>query len=141
MGSIKKCIVIGNLGKDPKTHKFESGRLETTCDIASNESWKKTSGEVVEHTEWTVLIFHGKLAEIAAKYLHKGSKIYAEGRMRTRTWKGPCGMNHSVTETHVTELQFLDVKGKEHSYSGQVPEAEDDSQGSAPTAATPGIRL
>lgn len=140
MGSINKGIVIGNFGKELKSHTFEGGGMQTKGSLASNESWMTKNGKV-EHTEWTTVIFHGKLAEIAQKYLHKGSKVYVEGKYRTRFWDGPCGMKHHDKELHVTELQFLDVKGKEHTYSGQVPEAEDDSQGSAPMAASPGIRL
>lgn len=108
---VNKVILIGNLGKDPETRYFPSGDGVTNATLATTESWKdKQSGETKEATEWHNLVFPGKLAEIAGKYLKKGSKIYVEGSIRTRKWQDKEGKDRYTTEIRVADMQMLDGK-------------------------------
>jgi len=108
---VNKVILIGNLGKDPETRYFPSGDAVTNATLATTESWKdKQSGESKEATEWHNLVFPGKLAEIAGKYLKKGSKIYVEGSIRTRKWQDKEGKDRFTTEIRVGDMQMLDGK-------------------------------
>jgi primosomal replication protein N len=85
---INKVILIGNLGADPETRYMPSGSAVTNIRIATSEQWKdKESGEQQERTEWHNVAMFGRLAEIAAEYLRKGSQVYVEGRLRTRKWQ------------------------------------------------------
>lgn len=108
---VNKVILIGNLGKDPETRYFPSGDAVTNATLATTESWKdKQSGEMKDATEWHNLVFPGKLAEIAGKYLKKGSKIYVEGSIRTRKWQDKEGKDRYTTEIRVNDMQMLDGK-------------------------------
>ena len=93
---INKVILIGNLGKDPDTRYMPSGSAVTNVTVATSESWKdKTSGEKQEKTEWHNVVFFNRLAEIAAEYLKKGSKVYIEGSLRTRKWQENSRLNYT----------------------------------------------
>ncbi len=84
---INKVIIVGNLGNDPDTRYMPSGSAVTNLSIATNESWKdKQTGEQKDRTEWHKVAMFGRLAEIAAEYLRKGSQVYIEGKLRTRKW-------------------------------------------------------
>ncbi|AXQ27920.1 single-stranded DNA-binding protein [Solimonas sp. K1W22B-7] len=108
---VNKVILIGNLGKDPETRFFPSGDGITNATLATTESWKdKQTGEMKDATEWHNLVFPGKLAEIAGKYLKKGSKIYVEGSIRTRKWQDKEGKDRYTTEIRVNDMQMLDGK-------------------------------
>lgn len=121
---VNKVILIGNLGKDPETKSFPSGGSITNTTLATTESWKdKQTGQMKENTEWHNLVFNDKLGEIAAKYLKKGSKIYVEGSLRTRSWEKD-GVKRYTTEIRVSEMQMLDGKP---GGSGSAP--MDDSSG------------
>lgn len=105
---INKVILIGNLGQDPDAKFLASGTAVTNISIATSESWKeKESGEKHERTEWHRVVFFGKLAEIASKYLTKGSKVYIEGRLRTRKWQGNDGQDRYTTEIIAGDMQML----------------------------------
>ena len=85
---VNKVILVGNLGKDPETRYMPSGSAVTNLTLATSESWKdKQSGEQQERTEWHKVAMFGRLAEIAAEYLRKGSQVYIEGKLRTRKWQ------------------------------------------------------
>ncbi len=89
---VNKVIVVGNLGQDPDTRYMPSGSAVTNLRIATNESWKdKQTGEQKERTEWHSVAMFGRLAEIAAEYLRKGSQVYIEGKLRTRKWQDKDG--------------------------------------------------
>lgn len=108
---VNKVFLIGNVGKDPETRFFPSGDAVCNATLAVSETWKdKASGEKKEATEWMNLVFPGKLAEIAAKYLKKGSKIYVEGSIRTRKWQDKEGKDRYTTEIRVQDMQMLDGK-------------------------------
>lgn len=105
---VNKVILVGNLGADPETRYMPSGSAVTNIRIATSESWKdKTSGEQQERTEWHNVVFFGRLAEIAAEYLRKGSQVYVEGSLRTRKWEGKDGVERYTTETVANEMQML----------------------------------
>src|SRR5579871_1523680 len=93
-GSVNKVILIGNLGKDPEVRRTTSGDPIVNLSIATSESWRdKQSGERKEKTEWhRVVIFNKNLADVAEKYLRKGSKVYVEGQLQTRKWTDKDGV-------------------------------------------------
>lgn len=99
-GSINKVILVGNLGAEPKVSNTSNGAKIVNLNIATSDSWKdKLSGERKERTEWhRVVIFNPQLAEIAEKYLRKGSKVYLEGQLQTRKWEDSNGQEKYSTE-------------------------------------------
>jgi len=108
---INKAIVIGRLGADPELRQTQSGNAFCTMSLATSEAWKdKVTGEAKERTEWHRVVFWGRLAEIAAQYLAKGSRIYIEGPLRTRKWTDTNGLDRYTTEIHAQQLQMLDGK-------------------------------
>ena len=109
---VNKVILIGNLGKDPETRYMPSGSAVTNLTLATSESWKdKQTGENQERTEWHKVAMFGKLAEIAAEYLRKGSQVYIEGKLRTRKWQDKEGKDRWTTEIVADEMQMLGGKG------------------------------
>lgn len=86
MASVNKVILVGNLGRDPEMHYSPSGDAICNFSIATTDSWKDKSGEKQQRTEWHNISMFGKLAEIAAEYLKKGSSVYIEGRIQTQKW-------------------------------------------------------
>lgn len=113
-GSVNKVILIGNLGKDPEIRNMQSGGRVCNLSIATSESWKdKNSGERKERTEWhRVVIFNDNLAQIAERYLKKGSKVYLEGQIETRKYTDQSGVEKYTTEVVLRqyrgELTLLD---------------------------------
>ena len=108
---VNKVIIVGNLGKDPETRYMPSGSAVTNLRIATTESWKdKQTGEAQERTEWHAVAMFGRLAEIAAEYLRKGSQVYIEGKLRTRKWQDKEGKDRYTTEIIVNEMQMLGGK-------------------------------
>ena len=84
---INKVILVGNLGREPEIKFSSDGKAIANLAVATSESWKdKNTGEKIEKTEWHRVVIFGRLADIAQKYLHKGSKVYIEGQLRTRSW-------------------------------------------------------
>jgi len=109
---INKVIVVGNLGGDPETRYMPSGSAVTNMTVATNESWKdKQTGEQKERTEWHKVAMFGRLAEIAAEYLRKGSQVYIEGKLRTRKWQDKDGQDRYTTEIIADEMQMLGGRG------------------------------
>jgi len=110
---VNKVILVGNLGRDPETRYMPSGSAVTNLRLATSEQWKdKTTGENQERTEWHSVAMFGRLAEIAAEYLRKGSKVYIEGKLRTRKWQDKTdGKDRYTTEIIADEMQMLDSKG------------------------------
>jgi single-strand DNA-binding protein len=105
---VNKVIVVGNLGQDPDTRYMPSGSAVTNLRVATNESWKdKQTGEQKDRTEWHSVAMFGRLAEIAAEYLRKGSQVYIEGKLRTRKWQDKDGNDRYTTEIIADEMQML----------------------------------
>lgn len=110
---INKVILIGNIGKDPETRSFPDGGSITNASIATTETWKnRQTGNQESSTEWHRVVFKNRLAEIAAQYLSKGSKVYVEGSLKTRKWTNQQGQDQYSTEVHVRELQMLDSRSE-----------------------------
>jgi single-strand DNA-binding protein len=108
MANLNRVTVMGVLGRDPETKQFPNGGSMTTFSVATTEFWKdKTTGERKEATEWHRITTSNRLAEIASKYLKKGSKAYIEGSLRTRKWKDQSGADREVTEIRADILQLL----------------------------------
>jgi single-strand DNA-binding protein len=132
-GSINKVILVGNLGRDPEVHATQAGGKIVNFPLATSESWKdKQTGERKEKTEWhLVVIFNPGLADVAEKYLKKGSKVYLEGALQTRKWQDQSGADRYSTEVVLQnfrgELAMLDGRPA----AGAAPAAE-------PAAATAG---
>ncbi len=109
---INKVILVGNLGQDPDTRYMPSGGAVTNFSIATSESWKdKQTGEQKERTEWHKVAMFGRLAEIGAEYLRKGSQVYIEGSLRTRKWQDRDGNDRYTTEVIANEMQMLGGRG------------------------------
>ncbi|MFI4894720.1 MAG: single-stranded DNA-binding protein [Steroidobacterales bacterium] len=109
---INKVILIGHLGADPETRAMPSGMTVANLRLATTESWKdKQSGEQQERTEWHNVALFGRLGEIAAEYLRKGSQVYIEGRLRTRKWQDKEGRDRYTTEIVGSEMQMLGGRG------------------------------
>src|SRR5881275_3181806 len=109
---INKVIIIGNLGADPETRAMPSGTTVANLRVATSESWKdKQTGEQQERTEWHRVALFGRLGEIAAEYLRKGSQVYIEGSLRTRKWQDKEGKDHYSTEIVANDMQMLGSRG------------------------------
>lgn len=117
---INKVILIGNLGNDPESRVTQTGTQITTLSVATSDTWKdKQTGQQQERTEWHRVVFFNRLAEIATQYLHKGSKVYIEGSLKTRKWQDQNGVDRYTTEIMGNELQMLDSRGEGGNYAPQ----------------------
>jgi single-strand DNA-binding protein len=125
-GSVNKVILIGNLGRDPEIRSTQDGMRIATLAVATSETWRdKGSGDRKERTEWhRVVIFNERLAEIAEKYLKKGSKVYLEGALQTRKWTDNAGQ-----ERYTTEI----VLGRFRGELTMLDSARDGARGGAPS--------
>ena len=120
MAGINKVILVGNLGNDPELKSLPNGNNVATFSLATSETWKdKATGERREETEWHRCVVFGKLADIVSQYTRKGSKIYAEGKIKTRQWEKD-GVKQYSTEIVVSEIQMLDARKEGDSTSKQV---------------------
>jgi len=143
-GSVNKVILVGNLGRDPESRSFQNGGKVVELRIATSESWKdRNSGERKEKTEWhTVKVFSEGLANVAERYLRKGSKVYLEGALTTRKWQDQSGADRYSTEIVLqgfnAVLVLLDGRGDggdEHgggSRGAPEPRVDDDIDDSVP---------
>ena len=119
---INKVILVGNLGQDPESRSFPDGGSVCNISVATSESWKdKQTGQQQERTEWHRVVFRQRLAEIAAQYLKKGSKVYIEGKLQTRKWTNQQGVEQYTTEIVAREMQMLDSRDGGESTS-QAPQ-------------------
>ena len=108
MASVNKVIIVGNLGRDPESRTFPDGGQICNVTVATTDKWKdKQSGEMRDATEWHRVVFNGRLAEIAAQYLRKGSQVYVEGSLRTRKWTDQAGVEKYSTEIRADQMQML----------------------------------
>ncbi|MBK9177185.1 MAG: single-stranded DNA-binding protein [Flavobacteriales bacterium] len=131
MAGVNKVILIGNLGADPEVRHLQNGAAVANFRIATSETYKdKQTGEKREQTEWHSIVAWRALAEIVEKYLRKGSKVYVEGKLRTRQWQDKDGNTRYTTEIHADEMTMLDRAGS--NAPGSQPGAQ---SASAPQAA------
>lgn len=123
MSGVNKAILVGNLGAKPELKYTATGVPRCTFRIATSERWgKDESGERREHTEWHNIVAWRKLAEICGEYLDKGTKVYVEGPIRTRSWQGDDGVKKWFTEIQLDQLVILTPKGVRESVP-EYPEA------------------
>lgn len=109
MRGVNKVILVATLGKDPETKTFPNGGSITNFSVATSEAWTdKNTGEKKEQTEWHNIVMQNKLGEIAQQYLKKGSKVYLEGKLRTRKWQDQNGQDRYSTEIVCNNMQMLD---------------------------------
>jgi single-strand DNA-binding protein len=131
-GSLNKVTLIGNLGRDPEMRSTQDGTRIATFTVATSDTWRdRNSGERKERTEWhRIVIFNERLAEIAEKYLRKGSKVYLEGALQTRKWTDQGGQERTTTEIVLPkfrgELTMLDGAGGGRGGSAGGPAMDDD---------------
>ncbi len=138
---VNKVILVGNLGADPETRSMPSGMTVTNIRIATSESWKdKASGAQQERTEWHSIALFGRLGEIAAEYLRKGSQVFIEGKLRTRKWQDKQGNDRFSTEIIADNMQMLGGRsgggamggGAERAGGAGAPPRDDYDQSPAP---------
>ena len=111
MASLNKCLLIGNVGKDPEVRYLPNGEAVANLSLATSTQWKdKESGEKKEVTEWHRVTFYRKLAETVGQYVTKGSQLYVEGRLQTRKWKDKDGSEKYTTEIIADSMQMLGKK-------------------------------
>jgi single-strand DNA-binding protein len=109
---LNKVMLIGNLGADPEVRYTAGGSAIANIRLATAESWRdKESGDQQERTEWHRVVFFGRLGEIAAEYLKKGSQVYVEGRIQTRKWTNKEGVDQYSTEIIANDMQMLGGRG------------------------------
>jgi len=144
-GTVNKVILIGNLGKDPEIRRLENGAVVATFSIATSESFTdKNSGEKKEITDWHDIVLWRGLAEIAEKYIRKGTKIYVEGKLKKRSWQDKEGNTKYNTEvigeelTILTRLEISDKTAAPYNSSGtpnlpsDMPELSSSSDDDSP---------
>jgi single-strand DNA-binding protein len=107
-GSVNKVILIGNLGSDPEVRFTPSGVQVANFSLATSESWTDKAGERQERAEWHRIVLWRRLAEVAGQYLKKGSKIYIEGKLQTRSWEDQNGQKRYTTEVVANSLEMLE---------------------------------
>ena len=128
MAGVNKVIIVGNLGQDPETRTTQAGEMVTTISVATSEKWQdKQTGEVKEFTEWHRIVFYKRKAEVAAEYLRKGSKVYVEGRLKTRKWQDQNGQDRYTTEIQGDVLQMLDSRQQDKSSTSSKPKKPEES--------------
>lgn len=109
--SLNKVMLIGNAGKDPEIRHLENGVAVVTLPIATTERYKDRNGEYKEQTEWHNVVFWRGLADIVEKYVRKGSQLFIEGKLRTRSWEDQSGQKKYVTEIVAENLRLLSRRG------------------------------
>lgn len=107
---VNKVILVGNLGKDPEVRTLDMGATVCNFSLATTERFRTKEGNYEDKTEWHNIVMWRSLAEVAAKYLRKGSTVYLEGKLTTRSWDGPDGQKKYKTEVEVSEMTMLDSR-------------------------------
>ena len=128
MAGVNKVILIGNLGKDPQVNYLDNGVAVANFSLATTENYKNKQGERVSQTEWHNIVLWRGLAEVAEKYLKKGSSVYIEGKIRTRKWEDKEGNNRYSTEILGDNMTMLGSKSasEEKDKNNSHPDLEDD---------------
>ena len=132
MNSLNTAQIIGNLTRDPELKSTQNGQSVCTLGVATNRRWTDSSSQKHEEPEYHNIVCWGKLAEICAEYLKKGTKVFFSGRLKTRTWEDDAGTKHYRTEIVAEDMIILSPKG---SHGGGGSYAGDDASGD--TASTP----
>ncbi len=117
---LNKVMLIGNLGRDPEVKHTPSGAAIVNFSIATTERWTK-DGQKNEKTEWHKIVAWRRLAEICGEYLHKGSQVYVEGKLQTRTWDDQDGNKKYMTEVVINQMQMLGGKERPQTGDNEYP--------------------
>ena len=134
---VNKVILVGNLGQDPELRYTGSGTAVCNLRLATNESYKDAAGEWVERTEWHSIVAWSRLAEICNEYLKKGSQVYFEGSLQTRSYEDKDGNTKYVTEVKAKEMMMLSGRGTNgDSYTAPAPAAAKPAAAKPAAAAT-----
>ncbi|ECC1750829.1 single-stranded DNA-binding protein, partial [Salmonella enterica subsp. diarizonae] len=135
---INKVILIGNLGQAPEVRYMPNGNAVAHFSLATSETWRsKQTGEMKELTEWHRVVVFGKLAEVAGEYLRKGSQVYIEGQLRTRSWDDNNGVTRYITEVIVNTTGTMQMLGNRQSggaQPSQQPPQGNQSSGGQPAS-------
>ena len=134
-GTVNKAILLGRLGRDPEIRYTPSGAMVADFSIATNRVWKDANDQVVNETEWHNVVVWRKLAEVAQKYLKKGSLVYVEGRLQTRKWTDQNNVTHYKTEVIAELLQMVGPKPADYS----AAQTSQPSEEAPPTPPEPDI--
>jgi single-stranded DNA-binding protein len=118
---LNKVILIGRLGRDPEVRYMPNGEAVCNFSVATSESWKDQSGQRQERTEWHNVTMYRKLAEIAGKYLTKGSQVYLEGKIQSRKYQGKDGIERTAYEIIANEMKMLGGGNDSGQQSNQTP--------------------
>ena len=116
--TLNKVMLIGNVGKDPELRHLENGIMFVTITVATSERFKDRNGDLKEQTEWHNVVCWRNLAEIVEKYVHKGTQVYIEGKLRNRSWEDQNGQKRYITEVVADTLRLL---GRKADSPGGVP--------------------
>ena len=131
---VNKVILVGNVGNDPEVRYMPNGNAVANVSVATSDSWKdKNTGDQQERTEWHRVVFFNRLAEIVEQYIKKGSKLYLEGRLQTRSWEQD-GVKRYSTEIVASEMQMLDSRGS----AGSAQDFGDQTSAAGPASQNPG---
>jgi len=142
---VNKVILLGHLGNDPEMRSTANNNQMTTMSLATSEAWQdKQTGQWQERTEWHRVVLFGRQAEIANQYLRKGSQVYIEGRIQSRKWQDPNGVERYFTDIIASQIQLLDKRSDtpapypQAPAAGSVPPSYPDTAGyNNPTSAFP----
>ena len=121
---INQVLIIGNLGRPPEIRETTNGVKVASFSVATTERWKDKSGQQQESTEWHRIVAWDRLADICGQYLQKGSKVYIEGRLKTRKWKDQNGLDQYTTEIIAHEMKMLGGRGDNVSDSPTTEQTE-----------------
>jgi len=129
MNGLNKVILIGNLGSDPQSRQLPDGKTVTNLSLATSENWTDKNGEKQTRTEWHKISIFGKGAEIAAKYMKSGSKVFIEGKLQTRKWEDQNGQKQYTTEIIINEyvgsFQMLDSPSSSNDKNQTIETTQD----------------
>ena len=114
-GTLNKVMLIGRLGQDPELKYTTSGTALVTLSVATNTAYKGQDGNLVENTEWNRVVAWRKTAEVISNYAKKGTRVYVEGRLQTRSWEDQNGVKKYMTEIVADSIQLLETKGEAQS--------------------------
>ena len=125
---MQKVMLIGNLGRDPDVKYSQQGTAIAQFSVATTERWKDKGGELQEHTEWFAVKAFNRLAEIVGENLHKGARVYLDGRKRTESWDDKqTGAKHYRDLVYVDRIEFLDSRGSEKGHRDPAESASDET--------------
>ncbi|EJX08143.1 single-strand binding family protein [gut metagenome] len=140
--SVNKVILLGNVGQDPRVKYFDTGSAVATFPLATTErGYTLQNGtQIPERTEWHNIVASNRLAEIVDKYVHKGDKLYLEGKIRTRSYSDQTGALRYVTEIYIDNMEMLSPKGSNSGASASDPSANTSKSQQSQSAQQPQVQ-